>query len=233
MHSQLDYYFYTSMWAWFKHDEGAGTIIKDYSPNYTNGTLTGSTTKFWSVPGFGHSDTSSPYTYTSRSKGPWPVLYNSTLVFVRPINTTTTNSWCRCFLIGQGGSANWVHFGWKKAEAKWAILTSYNDPVVYSVATFTVNNWYCLFVQSAYGATGYVKMYVRASGGAFTQVFDLGNGSVGTGDQNMIYLFDYSYGSNCDMGEIMVWAAANPTGVIPLDMANAIYDTYKGRHGMT
>ena len=229
----------TGLWGWFKHNEGAGAIIIDYSPIAVNGTLNGSAAIFWSVAGFGHNAPGGTNSYVSRATTATSSKYNSMCGFIKPLGATT-EPWDLASAAqwnGEGGATtNFLKYGWEiAAPNRWAITSGNAPSVYYALTSPTFNTWYFILARSGYsGVNAFTQLYVRASGGSLTQVINQANANAYTSNQTSIFSFDANSNPyNMNGGDMMYWMGSDAASFISVAEANYIYNNLKSRYGMS
>jgi hypothetical protein len=227
-----------SLFAWFKYNEGGGSIILDYSPFAVNGgfNIGGSLAKFWSVAGFGHNDATPPLTWIiGGGRPPTSSKYASMVGFIKP-RGADPGPWVlagAAMWLGIGGATNWMKLGWGMvAPYCWAMDNS-NIAWVLSTTPATWNVWHFIYMYSDTVAN-VTKLYTRISGGALTLVASAPH----TNDNDGLIDAVLAFGANnanypMDGGDMLWFTAADSSGVIGISQANNLYEQLKGRHGMS
>ena len=231
------------LWAWFRHNEGSGTTIIDYSPLATNGYLhTGEgnpVSKFWSVPGFGHNDYTAPTTWVYRNSSPRPVNYVSIVGFFRPRGYDPNDlSFNGCAQLGEGGSANWLRIGWSNSSTnRWKLSSGNIFGSINTSQPVSLNTWAFVYAHgtpSSLSGRSRIEMWIRFSGGSLTNIYSTSSLNYSyTGYQGRVFAFgsnNYSY--NMDGGDIFYYACNNTGAILSIDQINSIYDAFKSRYGM-
>lgn len=229
----------TSLYAWFKYDEGAGTVIIDYSPVGVNGALQvafgNPVPKFWSVPTFGHNDAGAPLTWVLGIGRPVvSTKYVSMVGFIKP-KGVDPGPWTlagAAMWHGQGGAINWMKLGWSMAgPPKWAMDCS-NIAWVQTAVPATINTWHFVYMYSDTVAN-ITQLYLRLSGGPLTLIASAPHTAHNNGNSTAVLAF----GANntnypMDAGDMLWWAAADASGIIGIAQANNVYENLKVRYGM-
>jgi len=236
-----------ALWAYFKFDEATGTDIEDYSPIDENGTVNTTfgdpTTKFWSVTGFGYNSTAAPltwvYRYATVSRN---TTYCSIIGFLK-VGSVPHQDYSKTgyFQLGQGGTAtNWLRIAsGLNTPYYWTLSSGSIDDApqdtAFGSSSPTIDTWYCVFATSDSSAVGQpVKLYVRASGGAFVETISEVADSSQTNTQTAVFAFGHNNTpAHMTAGDVLYYAHATSIGVISVDDANDIYDNLKDRYGMT
>jgi hypothetical protein len=231
----------TSMWAWFKHNEGSGTVIIDYSPVATNGALnqsggaapTGAQQNyFWNTnPGFGTESSANQGAKTIRTAPPANTTYISLVAFVKPLGNGVFNSY-QAVQLGEGGG-HFLQIGWEGASAPHFWKFTLPTGTYTSTQAATYGTWYCIYAFSRRNTTN-TGMYVRKSGDANWTLARSGDASGAVAViQNGVYMFG---GTNNPIsmvgGDGLYYADLASTGIISLTDATNIYNSLKARYGM-
>lgn len=243
------------LWAWFKFNEGAGCLVRDYGPSGVGDLFVGGTNtpacdcshltadqiaNFWSIAGFAHNDYNDPptvfgssrYNTVCHSAPERPSRYCSALAFIRPLA-----GWDITYIqLGHTADFNGFNVGRGEVGAnqnKWKFV-SFEGFSGYSTVDIIDNIWYCIYAYSSGPSDlGEAKLYVRSSGGAFTEVVGGATTVDKQGNQDAILIGGHTTtNSSMDWGDALFYACGGPSGLITLADANAFYELLKSRYGM-
>ena len=233
------------LWAWFKHNEGSGIPIIDYSPNAANGTLVSDGSGgpiptaaelnyFWNTnPGFGTGNPNTNFDCrTLRIVPPANTTYASILAFIKPMGDGAFNPQ-QCVQLGEGGG-HFIQVGYRFASPHYWIIGLPAGSYQATVEAAVFGTWYCVYAFSQVNTTN-TGIYVRKSGDSGWTLARGGDSSGNIGvTQNGVYMFG---GTNNSVyvigGDALYFASLYSLGIIGLAQATSVYNGLRSRYGMS
>jgi hypothetical protein len=238
---------FDALWAWFKHNEGSGTNIVDYSPVETDGTLVAindplAIDYFWNtIPGFGTAGMGAHaeyQAYVGRTSPSRNSAYCSLVAFIKPWGNGQFNAYA-AIQLGHTGLLNSLDVGWEgmvtlpPTPHYWRLGA--NGQSAFSAEIAVYGTWYCVYAYSQAGVNNN-GLYIRKSGDVdwTLAVQNIGITAGAGTDQTSVFAFGVV--SDCTQvteGDCLYYADPTSDGMITLVQATDIFDNLKARYGMT
>ena len=234
----------SALWAWFKHDEGSGTTIIDYSAIDTDGALVNNSavtpssaqqTYFWGTnAGYGTQTAAGLGAMTLRASPAADPGYCSMVAFIKPLGYGMFDS-TQAVQLGHTSNLNCLIVGWDGASSPHYWKFNYSAGQKTGALSVTYGTWYCIYAYSQRG-TNNNGLYYRVDGDAdWTAV--LTNQGAATGDsgtQSSVFMFGVSTNPTAMVGgDGLYYCSTASTGIITPAQATIIYNALKARYGMS